>query len=247
MNDNRNVRKLSAILFDIDDTLFSTTEFARRARANAVRAMIQAGLRVPEEVVLKELDEVLAEFSSNYEHHFDKLLMRLRPESLDHVNPALVVAAGVAAYHDTKFRELAPFDDVYPLFCDLKRAGMRLGVLTHGWTVKQAEKLVRLGLVPYIDGRAVFISDQIGIAKPNPKLWRTALSDLHLAAEEVMYVGDSPEQDIAPPGSIGMITVWARRAAKHGLDGTGIKPDYTIDSFEDLRPILRRDFGLSID
>lgn len=57
--------RLQAILFDIDDTLFSTTEFARKARRNAVRAMIQAGLDVPEEVVLKELDEVLAEFSSN--------------------------------------------------------------------------------------------------------------------------------------------------------------------------------------
>ena len=240
------VRKLSAILFDIDDTLFSTTAFARRARGNAVRAMIQAGLDMPEEVVLKELDEVLAEFSSNYEHHYDKLLMRLRPESLSRINPALVVAAGVAAYHDTKFRELAPFDDVYPLFCDLKKCGMRLGIITHGWTVKQAEKLVRLGLVPYLDGSAVFISDQIGISKPNPKLYRTALRDLKLDASEVMYVGDSPEHDIAPPHSIGMITVWARRAAKHGIEGTSITPDYTIGNFDELRTILRRDFGVAI-
>ena len=32
--------KLRAILFDIDDTLFSTTGFARKARRNAVRAMV---------------------------------------------------------------------------------------------------------------------------------------------------------------------------------------------------------------
>jgi putative hydrolase of the HAD superfamily len=240
------VRKLSAILFDIDDTLFSTTEFAQRARINAVRAMIQAGLDVPEEVVLRELDEVLVEFSSNYEHHFDKLLMRLRPASLARLNPALVVAAGVVAYHDTKFRELAPFDDVFPLFSDLKKAGMLLGVITHGWTVKQAEKLVRLGLVPYLDGRAVFISDQIGISKPNAKLYQAALRELKLPAEEVMYVGDSPEHDIAPPKSIGMVTVWARRAAKHGLAGTSIVPDYVVSSFDELRPILRRDFGVAI-
>ena len=239
------MRKLSAILFDIDDTLFSTTEFARRARANAVRAMIQAGLDVPEEVVMRELEEVLAEFSSNYEHHFDKLLQRLRPACLTCTNPALIVAAGVAAYHDTKFRELAPFDDVFPLFCDLKKAGLRIGIITHGWTVKQAEKLVRLGLVPYLDPKAVFISDQIGISKPNPKLYLTALADLHLPAHEVMYVGDSPEHDVAPPKSVGMITVWARRAAKHGLDER-IRPDYTVSNFEDLREILRRDFGLRV-
>jgi putative hydrolase of the HAD superfamily len=237
---------LKAILFDIDDTLYSTTEFARRARTNAVRAMLQAGLDLPEEVVLRELDEVLAEFSSNHEHHFDKLLQRLRPQCLQRTNAALIVASGVAAYHDTKFRELAPFDDVYPLFSDLRRIGMRLGIITHGWTVKQAEKLVRLGLVPYLDPRAIFISEQIGISKPNPKLYMTAVRDLGLEPGEVMYVGDSPEHDIAPPRSIGMITVWARRAAKRTLAGTGIEPHHTIASFDELRRILREQYGLDL-
>jgi putative hydrolase of the HAD superfamily len=241
------VKKLSAILFDIDDTLYSTTEFARRARTNAVMAMNAAGLDIPHEVVLKELEEVLAEFTSNYEHHFDKLIQRLRPASLARKNPALIVAAGVAAYHDTKFRELKGFDDTYPLFRDLSKTGLRLGVITHGWTVKQAEKLVRLGLVPFLDPKAVFISDQIGINKPNPKLYVTALSDLGLPANEVMYVGDSPEHDIAPPMSIGMITVWAKRAARHGLEGKSIRPDYTVANFDELRAILRRDFGVAIN
>ena len=160
--------RLRAVLFDVDDTLFSTTAFARKARANAVRAMVEAGLGLPEEVVARELDEVIAEFSSNYDHHFDKLLQRLRPSALAQLNPALVVAAGVVAYHDTKFQGLAPFDDVIPLLEGLRAAGLVTGVVTHGWTVKQAEKLVRLGLVPHLDPRAVFISDQIGISKPNP-------------------------------------------------------------------------------
>ena len=238
--------KLKAILFDIDDTLFSTTGFAKKARRNAVRAMIEAGLDLPEEVVLKELDEVLAEFSSNYEHHYDKLLQRLRPPSLSRTNPALIVAAGVAAYHDTKFRELEPFDDVRPLLADLKAAGMRLGIVTHGWTVKQAEKLVRLKLVPYLDPRAVFISDQIGISKPNPKLYQVALADLGLRAPEVMYVGDSPEHDVAPPRSLGMVTVWARRGAKHGLEGSGIVPDHVVADFLELRGVLREHYGVPI-
>jgi putative hydrolase of the HAD superfamily len=240
------VPRLKAILFDIDDTLFSTTEFARRARQNAVRAMIEAGLEVPEEVVLKELDEVLREFSSNYEHHFDKLLQRLRPPELARRNPALIVAAGVAAYHDTKFRELAPFDDVVPLLADLGDAGIRVGVITHGWTVKQAEKLVRLGLVPYLDPKAIFISDQIGISKPNPKLYQVALQDLGLEPSEVMYVGDSPEHDVVPPQSLGMVTVWAERASKHTLEGTGIVPDHVVSDFDALRRILRERYDVPI-
>jgi putative hydrolase of the HAD superfamily len=172
--------------------------------------------------------------------------MRLRPKSLERVNPALVVAAGVAAYHDTKFLELAPFDDVYPLLRDLKRAGVRLGIVTHGWTVKQAEKLVRLGLVPYLDPKAVFISDQIGISKPNPKLYQLALSDMGLAPAEVMYIGDSPEHDIAPPKSIGMVATWARRASRHKDEQLKVQPDHVVDDFDQLRPILRRDYGLPL-
>jgi putative hydrolase of the HAD superfamily len=240
------VSRLRAILFDIDDTLYSTTAFAALARRQAVRAMIDAGLDLPEDVLLKELDEVLTEFSSNYEHHFDKLLQRLRPSSLARVNSALIVAAGVAAYHDTKFRELKPFPDVIPLLRGLKEAGIRVGVITHGWTVKQAEKLVRLKLVPYLDPRAIFISDQIGISKPNPKLYLTAVHDLGLEPNEVMYVGDSPEHDVAPPKSIGMITVWASRAAKRPLAGTNIVPDHSVASFEELARILREQYDVPI-
>ena len=238
---------LKAILFDIDDTLFSTTEFARKARHNAVHAMVQAGLDVPEATVERELEEVLAEFSSNYEHHFDKLLLRLGPQAYEHRNRALVVAAGIAAYHDTKFRELVPFEDVLPFLGALRKAGLRLGVITHGWTVKQAEKLVRLNLVPFLEPSAVFISDQLGISKPNPKLWTLALADMHLLPQEAMYVGDSPEQDIVAPRALGMITVWAARAAKHGLDGTGIQPDHTVHDFRELAAILRERYGARIE
>jgi putative hydrolase of the HAD superfamily len=237
--------RLKAVLFDVDDTLFSTTDFARHARANAVRAMIALGLDLPESVVLRELDEVIAEFSSNYDHHFDKLLQRLRPPGLAKRSRSLIVAAGIAAYHDTKFRELAPFPDVVPLLTFLRRAGITTGVVTHGWSIKQAEKIVRLGLAPFFAPDAIFISDEIGISKPNPKLYQTALQDLGLEPSEVMYVGDSPAHDIAPPQSLGMTAVWARRAAKHGLEGTGIEPDHVVDDFAELERILRETYGVA--
>jgi putative hydrolase of the HAD superfamily len=236
--------RLRAVLFDIDDTLFSTTHFARVARRNAIRAMVRAGLDVPEDEALRELEEVISEFSSNYEHHFDQLLRRLRPPSLEERNPALIVAAGVAAYHDTKFRQLEPFPDVYPLFEALRAAGIRVGIITHGWTTKQSEKIVRLGLLEHVDPKAVFISEQIGISKPNP--YAQALSDLGLSPGEVMYVGDSPTHDIKPPQALGMVAVWAKRAAKHDLEGTGIEPDHVIENFDELRTILRETYDVAV-
>lgn len=237
---------LRAVLFDVDDTLFSTTRFSRAARLNAVRAMVAAGLDLPEDLVLRELEEVLAEFSSNYDHHYDQLLRRLRPKALERINPALIVAAGVAAYHDTKFRELKPFDDVIPLLRDLRAAGVVTGIVTHGWTIKQAEKIVRLGLVPHLDPKAVFISEQLGISKPNPKIYALALRDLGLQPAEAMYVGDNPSHDVTPPKSLGMVAVWARRSARQALGPAGRAPDHVVDDMKELRTILRENYGVAI-
>ncbi|MEM6675938.1 MAG: TIGR02253 family HAD-type hydrolase [Planctomycetota bacterium] len=238
---------MKAILFDIDDTLFSTREFAQRARRNAVDAMIERGIDASPDEVLTELQEVLREFGSNYDQHYDKLLQRLPHHQRKDVNPALVVAAGVVAYHDTKFEHLKAFDDVVPFLEALRSAKVRTGVITHGWTTKQSEKLVRLGLVDQFGPRDIFISDQVGISKPNPKLYLYALREMGLLPSEALYVGDNLENDVVPPRSIGMHTCWIRRSAREGQDPEKAEPEFIVDDFRELAEILRERFQLPIE
>ncbi|RKY26995.1 MAG: hypothetical protein DRP79_03990, partial [Planctomycetota bacterium] len=121
-----------------------------------------------------------------------------------------------------------------------------LGIITTGLTVKQAEKLVRLDLLQYIRSDAIFISDQIGVSKPNVKLYLRALSDLRLKPNEAMYIGDNPVNDIDPPNTVGMITVRNRRTGKYtGLEGK-TRPNYEIHNFYDLLDILARDFNIKV-
>ncbi len=237
---------LQAVLFDIDDTLFSTTQFAKMARGNAVRAMIEYGLQATEAQALAELQEVIFEFSSNYGQHFDKLLMRLSGGNLHPARQSMIVSAGVVAYHDTKFQGLELFSDVKPLLVGLKSCGIRIGVITHGWTAKQTEKLIRLGLVPVLfTPDSVFISDSVGINKPNPKLYLTALAGLGLEnPSQVMYVGDNPKNDIAPPMGLGMKTVWSRRASR--TKKTEIKATHEVADFIELAEILRSEYQIPL-
>ena len=236
---------LRPVLFHLDDTLFSTTTFASRARRNAIRAMIEAGLKMDEEEIYRELMEVIREFSSNYPHHFDKLLMRLPLAAQAGTNPALIVAAGVAAYHDTTFRDLVPFEDAVPFLEALRAAGLMTGIVTHGLTSKQADKIVRLGLLPYLDSGAVFISEQLGIAKPNPKIYKAALHALGVAPEEAMHVGDSLSHDIQPPSELGMKTAWIYRSAREGQD-LAIKPTHRVADFRELARVLRETYDLAL-
>jgi len=240
------VGRLSAIFFDIDDTLFSTTAFASLARQRAVEAMVRQGLRLPVDVVRRELDEVIAEFTSNYPNHFDKLLLRLPHESWAGTNRAVIIAAGIMAYHATK-RELAAFPDVLPFLKTVhERTDLLLGIITHGLEIKQAEKLLLLGVLPYLHPEAIFISDQMGISKPNPKIYGRAASRLGLDPREVMHCGDSPGNDIDPPASLGMLTVRVRRENKFARVESKAKPTYEVASFQELLPRLAEDFGLPL-
>ncbi len=236
--------QLRAIYFDLDDTLCATTRFAATARRNAIKAMLAHGLRAPLDAVQRELEEVIAEFSSNYEHHFDKLLLRLDPRALEGVNRTILVAAGVAAYHDTKFLELKIADGARELLSDLRHAGIGLGIVSHGRTLKQAEKLVRLGIAGLFAPHAVVISDEVGINKPNPKLFQLALRGGGYQAQETMYVGDHPQNDIVPPKKLGMRTVWARGMSRQTLADEA--PDHTIDDFKQLRALLRESYSIPV-
>ena len=231
--------EIRAVFFDIDGTLFSTVDFASLARAASADAMIEAGLNVPREDLLEELDEVIREFSSNYERHFDKLLLRLPRRTLKGLNPAVIVAAGIVAYHDTKTRMLEPFEDATEVLRRLGLTDLLLGIITEGLEVKQAEKLIRLRLLDHFEQRAIFISHQVGISKPNPKLYQRACIDLNLRPSECVYVGDNPTMDIDPANEIGMVTVRVQREDRfRDVDGAS-SPDHVIQNFWDLSEILR--------
>ncbi len=238
--------KLRAIFFDIDDTLYSTSEFSEIARLNALDSMIEHGLTMPRDELHEELKEVISEFSSNYEHHFDKLLLRIPRRYYKGRNPAVLIAAGVIAYHETKNRLLAPYEDAVEVIRLLSETDMILGVVSEGLEVKQAEKLLRMRIVPYLTQNAIFISDQLGMSKPNPKLYRRVCSDLNIKPVETMYVGDNPFHDIDPPNSIGMMTVRMRRGGKyHDLEGK-TPPTAEVQNFWDLLDFLKADFGLAV-
>jgi putative hydrolase of the HAD superfamily len=237
---------LRAIFFDVDDTLYSTSEFAALARRNAIENMRAHGFRMATEDALRELAEIVNEFSSNYEHHFDKLLRRVPKHYSEGISETILVAAAVVGYHETKFRELRPYEDAVDVLRLLReQTDLKLGVVSSGLALKQAEKLVRLGLVELFEPNGIFISDEIGISKPNPKLWLKACNAFGLRPSECMYIGDRPQLDVDPCNRIGMITVLNKRTARAYLPGE-TKPDFEIHNFFDLLDFLRDRFAIEV-
>ena len=237
-------KPIDAVFFDIDDTMFSTTVFADKARRNAVDAMIRAGLQADRQDAIRELEDVIAEFSSNFGGHFDKVLDRLGQRSHAGHNRAVIVAAGVVAYHGTKESDLKVYDDVYATLKWLAEKPVLRGIISAGITIKQAEKLIRLDVLEFVTPAAIFFTDQVGFSKPNPKLYKRALEPFGLEPSRCLYVGDNPTHDIDPCNDLGWNTVRIRRSGRYSQCDGRTQADYEIRDFLELRKLLEEDFGV---
>lgn len=235
---------LRAVLFDIDDTLYPSSLYAAEARRRAVEAMVRAGLGVGVDEAYAELMEVVREFTSNYSFHFDKLVQRLQERLRPGVQAPIVVAAGVVAYHGTK-EELTPFPDALRALEYLRRTRILRGVLTNGFTAKQAEKLVRLGLHEMFSPNAIFISESMGIAKPHPKIFQIACESMRVLPGETLYVGDHPVKDVDPAHDAGLLACLRRDAGHHSHEQGVHPPDIVVSDLDELVEVLRGRYGVA--
>jgi putative hydrolase of the HAD superfamily len=104
----------------------------------------------------------------------------------------------------------------------------RVAIVTNGGAA-QRDKLARAGLADVVE--TVFVSGELGIAKPAPAIFERALAWSELPASQCLFVGDDPETDIAPAAALGMATAWRARAP---WPGQLAMPHITIRSIGEL-------------
>ncbi len=228
------MKKIKAIFFDIDDTLYDSSLQSDFARRNAFRAMVEAGLDIDEKAGIEVLQNTVKEFGSNYEYHFNEVLKKFGYDS----NPR-IIAAGIVAYHTTKIAYLVPFPDTIPTLLRLRDSGYKLGVITDGRAVKQWEKLIRLGLQHFFD--AVVISEDIKSQKPYTAIFKQALKKVGCSAGEALMVGDRIDKDISGAKKAGMTTVQilGGKYTNQCPENSYEEPDYVIKKLSDIFYVLK--------
>jgi len=119
----------------------------------------------------------------------------------------------------------------------LRSAGWRIVVVTNG-PPSQREKVTRAGLDPLID--ALCISEELGVAKPDPRIFAEARRRSGAPPEEVggWMVGDTAHPDIGGGRAAGLRTVWLHRGRPWD-SSVGYHPDVTVaDVLEALDVLL---------
>ena len=117
------------------------------------------------------------------------------------------------------------FGDAAPALATLRHLGLRL-VCVSNWDCSLSDVLARCGFGGALDG--VVTSAETGARKPDPAIFEAALGVAGCQAQEALYVGDTPAEDIE-----------GARAARIPALLIDREGDGEIDSLEAIRHHLR--------
>ena len=112
----------------------------------------------------------------------------------------------------------------------------RLGVVSNGFRDIQYRKLKSLGIFEYF--ACVVLSDEIGIRKPDKRIFFKALDQLGASPGECLYIGDSYEYDILGAAGAGIKGCWLNPGG-NGIPAGSPRPYLMIRKLTDLLSVLR--------
>lgn len=186
-----------AILFDLDDTLYDLRSYWS-GRLKLAFATVQA--RYPHFDQQNLVDVAVA----------NKVYMRQMPEFLRQieVTDEQLIAEVSDQYCRNWFEELELAEDALAMIERL-RPRLRLGLVTNGPSSTQRPKIKRFGLDQHMD--VIVVSEEVGVAKPDPAIFRIALAKLGTKPATTLYVGDSIENDLVGAAAAGMPFIWINR------------------------------------
>jgi putative hydrolase of the HAD superfamily len=233
-----------AVLFDWGDTLM---QFAYDPQL--VEAGQRAGLDALERDDLPDVARVAAHFRERYEPFF---WIPGTVEELEY--PGLIrqllgdfgveiADEELTRYLEAEHRAWEPArrlaSNTHALLDSLRARRLKLALVSNafdpGWLLHR--DLEQMGLGDRLDF-AVF-SSEVGKRKPHPAIFERALSELGVAAEDAVFVGDRLYEDIRGAGELGMTTVQAVwfRADEHPEGG---EPDFQAFTQMDVLNVVDR-------
>ncbi len=130
------------------------------------------------------------------------------------------------------FREDDLYPDALPAVRALADEGYRVAVLANQPVSRSAE-LRALG----IDPEVMAMSDEMGVAKPDPAFFARALALMgDPPPGQVAYVGDRLDNDVGPSIAAGMRAIWIRRGPWGIIQRLqpGMKPALVVASLAEL-------------
>ena len=236
---------IKAVIFDMGGVLAKICWERDEIVEITENALREKGLELPKEFketfkkdlydAWLEIIETLKElgFDDVITRTLDKLGVKYSKEQIDHAVEKL--EEGTFCHVD---------DGVEEVLKSLKEMGLKIGLISNAPGIFPINVLRRYGLDKYMD--YMVTSYQVGVIKPHPKIFKTALEKLNVQPNEAIFVGDTPPIDIKGAKQVGMKTVLVkdgdpvmRKRGMAKIVDEESKPDFVIEDLSELIQIVK--------
>jgi putative hydrolase of the HAD superfamily len=233
---------VDVVFFDIDDTLYDQARpfaYAVRRVCGDIPGATDAALY---DASRRHSGPIFAAFSAGRTPTTEEYALRMQQTLADF---------GVSINHETAVEAQRVYADESGVAMSLSpavascldacraRACLGVGVISNGREGLQAEKLEILGISQWVSSDAVFVSQAVGLAKPDPALFEYACGRLCTTPARCVYVGDAWDTDVVGARAAGMPCVWLnRRGRARPQDTRGVSPTWEVGSEEELRALV---------
>ena len=224
---------IKAIIFDLDDTLYSYSKLNEQGINKICKYTCQK-LKIEKEEFYeafnkakKEVKTTLGDVASS---HNRLLYCQKTLENLNE-NPFSIALEMYEVYWQHILKNMKLNDGVLEVleFCNQKN--IKIGICTDLTVHIQHRKIRKLGIDEYID--AIVTSEEVGVEKPDFKMYNKILEKLEVTPEETLFIGDSLKKDILGSMEYGMNAVW--------FSNDYNKKCKNIQNFNELLEILKND------
>lgn len=227
---------IKLITFDLDDTLWDTAPVIVSAEATLRQWLTDHAPNlggVPVEHLWAIRERVLG-LEPSLKHRISALRRRvlfhaLEEAGYDHAQANQLADQSFEVFLHAR-HQLEIFPEVHPTLEALAN-DYALGVVTNG-----NADVRRLGLADYF--KFALCAEDIGIAKPDSRLFHEALQRGQATADTAVHIGDHPGDDIAGAQQAGLRAIWFNPGGKTWEAERA--PDAEIRSLKELPALLGR-------
>ena len=223
--------EIRGVFFDLYGTLlrYGNMEAAGESWFHAIRReLVASGRAFDEETLIRLCEEFLLQPEppvqddglTVYERRMRELGLELGL-ALELEELRRITVASVAAWHAH-----TPLDPEAKSVLGELQGRYKLALISNFDHPPHVHRLLdELALRPFFD--AVVVSGDVGVKKPDPAIFTPALEQTGLVADEALFVGDSPEDDVAGARAAGLRPVLIRRSL--GAGDSPAEPEWTED------------------
>lgn len=228
------------IIFDVDDTLYDQTQPFKRAFKKLWEGKYEVDLealyRISREYSNDIFDKVLTKEISIDESGVYRIKMAMK--DFGYVIDDEEALQFQLAYRHYQF-DIIMSDTMKQILDYCVACKVTLGVLTNGLSEHQHKKIDGLHLNRWIKEDYLFVSDDIGVSKPDLKAFQILKEKMNLKIEETYFVGDSLTHDITGAKNAGWHAIWMDRRG-NDLSASKQKPDYIVKSEDELFDLIKK-------